>query len=64
MIELANYPGWVVTSHHPDILTYVGPDEFEEAEPAEVMVGLIGRGKREQDAAELSIVHVEDKRRL
>jgi hypothetical protein len=62
VIELANYPGWVVTGHHPDILTYVAPDEFDEPEPAEVIVGLIGRGKRDQDAAELRILYIEDKR--
>jgi hypothetical protein len=63
VIGLANYPGWIVTGHHPDILTYVAPDEFDEQEPAEVMVGLIGREKRDQDAAELHILHIEDKRR-
>jgi hypothetical protein len=62
VIELANYPGWVVMGHHRDILTYVAPDEFNEPEPAEVMVGLIGRSKRDQDAAELKILYIEDKR--
>jgi hypothetical protein len=61
-IDLVNAPGWVVTSHHNDILTYVGPDEVEQPGPNNVVVGLIGRGKRDQDAQELEIVHVEDKR--
>ena len=61
VIELAEYPGWVVTCHHPDILNYVAPDEFDSPNPQEVMVGLIGRSKRDQDAAELNIVHVEDR---
>ncbi len=29
VIHLDNYPGWVVTCHHNDILTYVGPDKTE-----------------------------------
>jgi hypothetical protein len=60
VIELQDDPGWVVTCHHPDILTYVGVDEFEEGEtPDDVVIGLIGRSKRDQDAAELEVVHIE-----
>src|SRR5687767_11310251 len=47
-IDLVDAPGWVVTSHHNDILTYVGPEEVEQPDPREVEVGLIGRGKRDQ----------------
>src|SRR3954470_5207367 len=47
VIELAEQPGWVVTCHPPDILNYVSPDEMGP-EPAEIMVGLIGRGMRDQ----------------
>jgi hypothetical protein len=61
-IELTNAPGWVVTSHHNDILTYVGTDEINEADPSDLVVGLFGRGKRDQDAQELEIIHVEDRR--
>jgi hypothetical protein len=61
VIELAEYPGWVVTCHHPDILNYVSSDEFDSPVPGDMMVGLIGRSKRDQDAAELHVVHVEDK---
>jgi hypothetical protein len=32
-IDLTNAPGWVVTSHHNDILTYVGPEEVGQPEP-------------------------------
>src|SRR6266536_1874239 len=28
VVELAERPGWVVSCHHPDILTYVGPEEM------------------------------------
>ena len=40
----------------------VGPEEVEQPNPDDVVVGLIGRGKRDQDARELAIIHVEDKR--
>ncbi|MFI5914242.1 hypothetical protein [Dactylosporangium sp. NPDC051541] len=60
VIPLDPGPGWVVTSHHPDLLTYVGPDEVTDT--AAAAVGLYGRGKREQDAAECTIVHAEDNR--
>lgn len=60
IIELAGGSGWVVTCHHPDILNYVPPDEEGTAE---VMIGLMGRATRDQDAQELKVAHVEDKRR-
>jgi hypothetical protein len=59
-ITLDQSAGWVVTSHHNDILTYVGPDETSGTE--DVVIGLLGRSKRNQDSQELEIVHVEDKR--
>ncbi|MFX1251920.1 MAG: hypothetical protein ACFFCZ_09950 [Promethearchaeota archaeon] len=62
VITLKNYPGWVVEYHHPDILNYVSPNEFEEDEPDHVSVGYIGRNKRREDAKSLNIVHIEDKR--
>ncbi len=60
VIELEAPPGWVVTGHHPDVLTYVAPAEV--AEPSEVLVGLTGRAHRDHDGHELTVVHVEDKR--
>lgn len=62
VIRLSGHPGWVVTSHHPDLLTYVGPDEPDEATPDDVAVGLLGRSKRDRDAEELRVLHVEDRR--
>jgi hypothetical protein len=60
VIELQNHPGWVVTCHHPDILMYVGPEEFEaREEPDDLVIGLTGRARRHQDAEELRVVHVE-----
>ncbi|MEU0084499.1 hypothetical protein [Streptomyces sp. NPDC006274] len=52
--------GWVVTGHHNDVLTYVGPDEARDR--SEIAVGLLGRSKRHRDGTELHVVHVEDKR--
>jgi hypothetical protein len=53
-------PGWVVTGHHPDVLTYVAPGEVTEAN--DLTVGLTGRGKRDRDGHDLHVVHVEDRR--
>jgi hypothetical protein len=61
VITLTNGLGWAVTSHHNDILTFVGPDEVEAGSP-DVTIGLFGRSKRGQDAAELRVLHVEDRR--
>ncbi len=60
VIDLKDVEGWVVTGHHNDVLTHVGPDELVDA--SEVAVGLFGRSKRHQDGIELHVVHVEDKR--
>ena len=62
VIAPTDYPGWVVTCYHPDIIDYVSPAEFDSDPPDEVVIGLIGRSKRDQDARELHVVHVEDKR--
>ena len=60
VIGLRDDPGWVVTCHHPDILSYVSPDEFQgNSEPQEIVIGLLGRFKRGRDAEELEVVHVE-----
>jgi len=61
VITLDDDPGWVVTSHHPDILTYVSPDEVAE-QRNDLVIGLLGRSKRDLDAAELMVIHVEDNR--
>ncbi|MBU6302004.1 MAG: hypothetical protein KGS60_10650 [Verrucomicrobia bacterium] len=59
-IELNNGRGWVVTSHHPDILTLVGPDEAMST--SDMLIGLQGRTKRGMDAEEVEVLHVEDRR--
>ena len=56
-IHLEDAPGWVVTGHHPDVLTYVAPGEVTQ--PDNLVVGLAGRAKRDRDGHELKVVHVE-----
>jgi hypothetical protein len=63
VINLKNDPGWIVTSHHNDILTYVGPLEIQEETPSDITVGLNGRGKRDLDARDLKVIHIEDNRK-
>ena len=64
-ITLDQAPGWVVTGHHPDVLTYVSPAEIDTSEDDDninLTVGLTGRSKRDEDARDLTIIHIEDKR--
>ncbi|UHD17881.1 ATP-binding response regulator [Thiocapsa bogorovii] len=61
VLELDGGRGWVVGSHHPDIVTLVFPQEID-ADARAVAVGLFGRAKREQDARGLRVRHVEDRR--
>jgi methyltransferase (TIGR00027 family) len=58
VVSLNDAPGWVVTGHHPDILTYVAPDEAPDS-PTDLAIGLLGRAKRSLDAEELVVVHEE-----
>lgn len=60
VITLDPGPGFVVTGHHNDVLTFVGEDEVPE--PTDLTVGLHGRHKRDQDGHDLEVVHVEDRR--
>ncbi|MFE0642673.1 hypothetical protein ACFW2Y_13810 [Streptomyces sp. NPDC058877] len=60
VIDPEHVEGWVVTGHHDDVLTYVGPDEPEAQ--SHIAVGLFGRSKRHRDGTELHVVHVEDRR--
>jgi hypothetical protein len=59
VVALQEDPGWVVTCHHPDILTYVGADEFQGETPEDMLIGLLGRSKRHQDAEELQVIHTK-----
>lgn len=62
VIELLNYPGYAITGHHPDILNYVSQEETGEEERNDVVIGMLGRQKRHDDAISLKVVHIEDKR--
>lgn len=62
VITLDDYPGWVVTGHHPDMLNYVSPDEVEGKEPSDVVVGILGRAKRNQDGEDPQVLYIEDRR--
>ena len=66
VITLDQPLGWVVTCHHPDILTYVNKNEvdFDEIKNnrEELIVGLLGRSKRDLDSKIPIIIHIEDKR--
>ena len=59
-ITLENERGWVVSSHHNDILTYVDPEEAGD-DPPDFLVGLLGRSKRNLDAETLTVIHIENK---
>ena len=53
--------GWVVISHRLEIVTVVEPNEMP-TQATDLIVGLYGRSKRGQDAEQLRVVHIEDKR--
>ena len=57
-IVLPDDKGWIVTCHHNDILTYVAPDEVDE-DTEDFVIGILGRSKRDLDAEQLEIVHIE-----
>jgi hypothetical protein len=60
VITPSQFPGWVVTSHRAEILTYVEPGAGDGR--SQVEIGLIGRSRRDADARTLNVVHVEDRR--
>jgi hypothetical protein len=60
VLELNNGEGWLVTGHHPDVVTFVPLDD--SADPTHLAVGILGRSRRDQDGTGLHVVHVEDGR--
>jgi len=50
-------PGWVVTSHHDQIITFVKHSQFGD-EVNDIMVGFFGRNCRDLDSKELQVTHV------
>lgn len=61
VIEFDEGLGWGVTFDHPDLLALVVPSEIG-AQPEEVVIGVMGRTKRSDDAENLQIAHIEDRR--
>lgn len=59
VLKSSGNPGWIVTSHHDEIFTFVSPEEVGGESASDLFVGLTGRSKRDQDAHELVIIHVE-----
>lgn len=62
ILRLSDGPGWIVTCHHPDILTFVAPEEIPAERRENLTIGLLGRRKRDQDSSALEVIHVEDQR--
>ena len=56
IITLSDVPGWVITCAHPDIKTYLAPEEIEQQDVPSIFLGLQGRAKRHQDAQEKRII--------
>ena len=52
--------GWIVTGDYPGIMMYISYKEGGNNKK-DFEIGMIGRNKREHDAKELEVVHVEDK---
>ncbi|WP_229712951.1 hypothetical protein [Streptomyces fuscichromogenes] len=57
VLELQQGEGWLVTSHHPDVVTFVPRDDPED--PSHLAVGILGRSRRDLDGTELTVVHAE-----
>ena len=60
-------PGWLVTCHHPDIITFVASSDPEQlpsqdSESVDLAIGLLGRSLRDRDARALGVIHIEDHR--
>lgn len=53
--------GWVITGDYPGIMVYVSDEEGKKKDDVEI--GLIGRNKREHDAKEPEVAHIEDKQK-
>ena len=51
VIGLEDVPGWCVTCHHDDVLTYVEPADVTR-DAGDLEVGLCGRSKRHMDGTE------------
>jgi hypothetical protein len=57
--KIPEIKGWIVTGDYPGIMVYVSMVEGKKKKDFEI--GMIGRTKRELDAKELEVLHIEDK---
>lgn len=55
--DLQKQPGWLVSSHHSGIFTFVGHDAVEVG-ATDFIIGMFGRNNRDLDSRELNIVSV------
>jgi hypothetical protein len=62
VVELEDGRGWVVAGPPDHLLNYVAREDAEPDSTSDTMIGLLGRSRRGQDAAELRVIHVEDRR--
>lgn len=61
VIRLTDFPGWVVTGHHADMLNYVAPEDVN-ADASDLIIGMLGRNRRDQDAETQRVIVVHDAR--
>ena len=53
--------GFLVTSHDPNLMTFIATAQLPSQTPAAMAVGLFGRSMRQRDSASREIVHVATK---
>jgi hypothetical protein len=58
VLPLKDGSGWLVAGHDRRLMSFVADGEVTGEEHRLVKAGVLGRAKREQDAADLVIVHV------
>lgn len=56
---LPNNGGWLVGGEDPRLFTYVAPEEASVSTPP-TLIGRLGRAKRDEDARDLEISHIEN----
>ena len=58
VLTLRDGSGWLITSHNPNVVSYVGSFEVTAPGEQDLHAGLLGRSKRDLDANELSVLYV------
>lgn len=57
VMKLKDFPGWLVSYSAPGIFNYVSPEEFENENPSDIVIGMVARRKRNSDRASGIVVH-------